>query len=177
MGSNPCMEFFEENEGNSQKVKALIEIGQGDQWASLSASSHSPGPVGVDEFVARQVLHPVHWDDELSQVKLSVFDDLSNKGLSVSRLAHTSEETLLVAARARAATRERTFIGLLHLGVGELISLMRSVEGGSGAVFDTALEQEPSHADVCQTLGDRGVARQIRQTLFERYKTTMRRVA
>lgn len=184
MASNPCLEFFEANKANMKKVKALVDTGNGDSWAGLSASLHSPGVVEADEELVRQLVNPVHWDDELDQPKPSFFDDVLNKGMSVNRLRHTTEEKVEEVARIRAAAytianpdkQARSFLGLLRFQAAEVIEVMRSVAGGSGAVFDTALEDAESHADVCQTRGDKEVGRNIRSALFEHYKQRLQQL-
>ncbi|WP_295864940.1 hypothetical protein [uncultured Xanthomonas sp.] len=172
MPTNPCLNFFEENRGNKDKVKALIATGAGDGWYEngLTASPWSPGAVDLEEEIARQVHSPLHWDEELRQIKLGFFDDLTGQGLSVNRLAHTNLERLAIVSRERAEKRGREAIGFVVARVTQLIEVMRAIQDGSGAVFDTANEDDISHADVCQTKGAKAVGRAMRQDLFEALK-------
>lgn len=173
---NACMDFFEANRDNRQKVKDLIATGQGDAWAaqSLTASPWSPRPIRQGEVLARQVHSPLHWDTEAKEVKLGFFDDLTNKGLSVNRLDFAKIEALSDDSRARAAAGGKNeAVGFVCASVRDLVATMCSVQGGTGAVFDTAKEDDQSHADLCQTSGAKAEGRAMRQALFQALKKAL----
>lgn len=174
MPTNPCLEFFEANRNNKDKVKALVATKCGDTWADakLVASPYSPGPIHDDEEIVRQVHSPLHWDEARQEVKPGFYDDLSNKGLSLNRLSYATAEELAQASRERAGARGREAMGFVRCTAGQMVGVMRSVNGASGAIFDTADEQDVSHADACQTKGVSKIeGRAMKQKLFEALKS------
>lgn len=172
--SNPCMEFFEANAENRQKVKALIANGSGNQWLAEqhSASKFSPGAISKEERIVRQVHSPTHWDGEAKAVKLGFYDDLTSKGLSVNRLLHANKDDLSDESEKRAAlTPGREAIGFVSACAEEFSALL-TVEGEvRGGIFDTALEKDVSHADVCATVaGSDEERRKLRYRLYNGLK-------
>lgn len=171
------MEFFEANRGNGDKVKELIELGDGNDWFAngLSASPHSPGPISSQEEIVRQVHSPLHWDSEKAEVKLGFYDDLTGAGLSVNRLNHARASTLSDDSERRAQDRGRSALGFICADVAYVCSLLMSEGQPSGAVFDTANDNDISHADVCATRGKtRLETRGLRYQLFEGLKGRFR---
>lgn len=173
---NPCREFFQ-SANSQQKVKELQKVGNEEavRWESLSASQHSSGPVQPGEVVCRQVTHPTFFDEETGKLKPTAFDDVSNKGLSVDRLSVATEKEIAERAEARNAEwnakfpekPSRTLHSLGHIDVNELRVLFVEKDRAFG-VYDTALESNRSHADVCQLVsGGAQQARSIRASLFE----------
>ncbi len=176
--SNPCMEFFESNAENKQKVKALIENGCGNQWIcdKESASPHSPGIVEQGENVVRQVHSPVHWDAVANEVKPGFYDDLTSKGLSVNRVSYAPAADLSDASESRATLTGREAIGFVHAPISSITTLLSNENGPLGAVFDTALHNDVSHADVCATVArSNEERRKLRFRLYEGLKSHFRR--
>lgn len=172
MADNPCMEFFETHHDNKQKVKELVDDGRGEEWLAegLRASSHSPGIVSEQEIVVRQVHSPLHWDPVAKVVKLGFYDDLTNKGLSVNRLIHADVEVLSNDSADRAQSSNREAIGFVKFPASTAGEVTAAVSDGAVGVFDTALEKDKSHADVCQIKGDRAAGRALRQRMFQALK-------
>lgn len=171
--SNPCMEFFEANADNKQKVKALIEIGCGNDWISdgHSASRHSPGVVLSEEELVRQVHSPVHWDSATNEVKLGFYDDLTSKGLSVNRRKYANSDDLSNVSHSRATSSGREAVGFVCAIASSINKLLSDENGQLGAVFDTAKHDDPSHADVCATVApDNAKRRELRYRLYEGLK-------
>lgn len=178
MSMNPCMAFFEANRDNRDKVKSLIECGLGNDWfaAGLSASPHSPSPISLQEVIVRQVHTPLHWDSENAEVKLGFYDDLTRAGLSVNRLSHALSSDLSDNSEQRAEERGRSALGFIITDVEHVCALLTADGQPSGAVFDTANEDDISHADVCATRGKtRLETRGLRYQLFEGLKDRFRK--
>ncbi|NKJ45891.1 hypothetical protein CIC12_03865 [Burkholderia sp. SG-MS1] len=176
MEVNRCQAFFQSTDPQ-QKVKELQKVGNEEavRWEALSASQHSPGPVAAGEVVCRQVTHPTFFDSETGKLKPTAFDDVSNKGLSVDRLSVATEKEIVERGEARNAEwnakfsdkPSRTLHSLGHIHVNELRALFVGNERAFG-IYDTALETNRSHADVCQLAsGGPQQARSIRASLFE----------
>ncbi|WP_204313619.1 hypothetical protein [Stenotrophomonas maltophilia] len=179
MAENPCLEFFESHLNDGEKVKALVKDGRGDEWlaAGLCASAFSPGVVTSDEVIVRQVHSPLHWDPETQVVKPGFYDDLTNKGLSVNRVDHVEElDALTEESEARARSSNREAIGFVKFPASAAQEISKMVDGGSVGVFDTALQNDRSHADVCQTTGaTRAHGRELRQKMFQALKECFHR--
>ena len=170
-GRNPCMSFFERNKKNPKVVSALINCGEGDAWAHLKASPFSPGLVHGKEALERHIVQPHHWDESTQWLKPGFYDDLATRGLSVNRTMYKSVEDVMVGGFSREAdSPNRKYIGVLQFFANEIVKIIKSVDGLSGAVFDTALKDDVSHADVCYTKGGRKEWRFARSVLFESFK-------
>lgn len=175
MEGNPCLQFFATTEPQ-QKVKELQKVDHQEalRWESLTASEHSPGPIQPGEVACRQVTHPTFFD-ESGQLKPTAFDDVSNKGLSVDRWAFTSEAEITQRANARNAEWNannpdkdpRTLHSIGYFAVDNLRALMVNEQRAFG-VYDTALQTNRAHADVCRLVaGGAQIARSLRASLFE----------
>ena len=177
MSQNPCRTFFQLHELNQDKVKALNEQEDRLKWEGLSASDYSPGIVDSGEVLCRILFDPIHFDQFTSTLKPSAFDDICNKGLSVNRVKHRgiAESLAAGAAQAETASRSRTPRSLYgHLVA--LASELRSVarEGQRClAIYDTAIPENPSHADVCMVVPDRAAFRSARAQLHDKYKSQL----
>lgn len=167
MFPNPCEEFFREHAENREKVKALQKIAEASAWQSLSASRHSPSVVADDETICRQVPDPTFIDAGTGDIKPALFDDINNKGMSVDRLAHSPLEQIAERARARFKPQGRSLHSVVHLSTNAVRRLL-SIEGTEAlGVYDTALEDNISHADVCFILEDKKAFRSARESLFQ----------
>lgn len=182
-----CAQFFEEYKGNREICKELQArpLDELISWERESASEHSPGIVSDQEMLCRQVLSPLHYDAVLKKLKPSAFDDASNKGLSVNRLAHTSMVELAKAAKERVAashkrSAEAGVIGKMPNNLWGFASfkcsdakLIVSDDGDDRgkirgfAVYDTANKDDKSHADVCQISGGKLYGRSVRSKLAD----------
>lgn len=122
----------------------------------LSVSRFSPSTVREDEHVARQVFSPIHVDSETGDIKTAAFTDAFDKGLSVNRISYASKEEIhqLGGDKAQLDRRnrpDRKYLGFITVNVADI---RECLEGGKRifAIFDTALEEVPSHADLCVLL-------------------------
>lgn len=178
-----CRDFFESNRGDKEVCKKLQVLPEAKQvsWELEPASAHSPGVVANDEQLCRQVLDPTHFDSVSGTIKPTFFDDASDKGASCHRLGFASPDSVraMTVARAEAmnvnppATGPRTAIGYTTFGAEEVRSirtapLTPAQEGRRGAaVYDTALPEDVSHADVCQLVAGRQEGKSVRAQLWK----------
>ncbi len=170
--------FFEEHANDLKKVMRLRELAGVLDWENLTASRHSPGVVNSDESVLRLAFHPIHFDSESQSLKPSAVSDVKDKGLSVDRLRYASREGCIETGRLRAA--RATEAGRQPRGVHAVSTLrvkdVRSVvtQGErSFAVYDTALEDNRAHADVCQLAPEGQAGRSARSRLWELCNTSL----
>lgn len=114
----------------------------------------SPGVVLDDEFVARQIFSPIHYDEDQDEIVAAAFQDVSDKGLSVNRLNYASEQDihtsgLVKAEKDRERRPNRKYIGFVESSVGDIRSIFED-EIRIFTVYDSALPQAEHHADICQ---------------------------
>lgn len=179
-------EFFKTHHSSGEISKELQKLDEETQlrWEVQTAHpAHSPGPVASDEMVCRPHTNPTHYDTSRKELKPTAFDDAADKGLSVDRLNVSSVEHSVAKARKRAEefnTRRkegaphRTVFGHSVLAVASLRAIFTVKADGSSepqrrglGVYDTALEGEPEHADVCQIAPNRQGGRSARFQLFQ----------
>ena len=133
--------------------------------------THSPGTVGNDEYLIREMCDPRHIDEngEVAEAAISL-DDLQSKGVSVHRRRHTPIEFIKNAVRNRCNKRE---------GWKECVSLFKAEEvraikdEGRQAfrVIDDPNEANPGHANIFASSLEngklsRGHARKLRWYLL-----------
>lgn len=160
MPPNECLEFFEaQANAGPELVPNLVGTGKALAWLAqgLTASRHSPGVVQGGEELFRSV--KTHHVDPLSnQIKPGAFEDLATRGLSVDRMSHRTLEEAVEAARDRMAEQNvksgktQELAGYVVVEAARLIAQTASDTQEIG-VFDTALEENISHADVCALVG------------------------
>jgi len=116
----------------------------------------SPGIVKDEEKIARQIFSPIHYDEELDEIVAAAFHDVKDKGLSVNRLNHASEEDvhhagLAKAEKDRISKPNRKYIGFCQTDVEE-VRLISEGDIRIFAVYDSALPEAIHHADICQIM-------------------------
>lgn len=172
---NPCCAFFEQHARQLKKVELLQQSGHAYEWEGCSASKHSPGPVQSIEHVLRLVINPIHVDPETGGLKPSAVTDVKDKGCSVERLAHTTMEDSIARGRQVAISKNdatpsgpaRSICGVANLSVEDIRKIKVGNNARAFCIFDTALESNPAHADVCQVIAPRGQeARSARSQLL-----------
>ncbi|WP_133510242.1 hypothetical protein [Candidatus Thiosymbion oneisti] len=138
---------------------------------SESVSIHSPGPVDNPEKVARLIYSPLHTDEKTGKVTEAAFSDAKDKGLSVQRMAHATNtrirtigENKLARDHAQGKT-DREFLGIVTGGVDSIRGLTHGNSERAFCVYDSALPDVPSHADVCQTTASRSEMKRARKKL------------
>lgn len=177
-------EFFCKHSGTGTLSQALRKMDPENRvaWESVSVSVHSPGVVGRNEVLARQVLDPAFFDASTGRIKPTLFDDASSRGASVNRVKHAPVPKLHELGRARAlsasahCTVPKTYIGFVHLDVVAVRSIAADGDQGSHrafGVYDTALKSDCSHADICQLVSGRATGRSVRSRLYQLSKNTL----
>lgn len=172
-----CLEFFNNHRENAEKCKLL----QGNPkqalvWESVcSASEHSPGKVLEAERLLRLVFTPIHFDEETGKIKPALFDDASNKGLSVNRADYIDllaliERGLTKAAKDRESKPDRQFYGIALAHCADIRKILsETTQARAFCVFDTALADDISHADVCQIVSGKQEGRSVRARLYDAF--------
>lgn len=179
-----CREFFQANTENRERCKALQDVSPDIQvaWETESASEFSPGPASHDETLCRQVLNPHHFDPVNGTIKPNFFDDASDKGASVNRLGHTTVEMLRQGAQFRVdqinanppASGVRELIGYTTITVEEVRAVFADTPPRRAlGVYDTAKQNDQSHADICQLVSGKKLGKSVRAQLFQIAKTRL----
>jgi len=176
-------EFFAEHYPNKNISKELQKLAEQQQVAWEAESVHpqlSPSTVNADELVCRPLTSPTHFDLGSGIVKPTAFDDAANKGLSVDRLSLNGLHHILGKADARARQynasgdkpETREVIGHIEFCVSEVRSVFVKLESSEDpsrrglGIYDTALEGEPEHADICQIAPNAQGGRSARSQVF-----------
>jgi hypothetical protein len=176
-GKDECRIFFELNAKNPKKVELLQLQDARVEWENLSASSYSSHPVHIDENLARVVFNPIHVDAETGGLKPSAVSDVKDKGCSVNRLSFISIVQSIADAQAIAALKNKQYperptrrvCGVAKLAVSDVRSISVGDMTRAFGVYDTALENNRSHADICQLVSEKNKqqSRSARLQLFE----------
>lgn len=174
-----CTEFFTQNSGNKQKCKELQELPEPQllDWEAQPASTHSPGPVQDNEILCRQIVSPIHYDPETDTLTVSAFADASSLGMSVNRLSHATKEYIEELGADRVfrhneanPEKERLYLGTVQFLCADVRKITVQLEDDPAplrgfGVYDTALETDPSHADICELVKKKAHTRSIRLSL------------
>lgn len=172
---NPCRAFFEQHALKPNKVELLQQTGNAYEWERFTASRYSPGIVQSTEQVLRLVINPIHVDPETGGLKPPAVSDVKDKGCSVERLTHTTTDDSIARGRKVASSKNltiqgghfRSICGVINLSVEEIRQIKVGGNTQAFCVFDTALEGNHAHADVCQVAPSGGhEARSARGQLF-----------
>lgn len=179
-------DFFKHFSGENSKRKVEALCGQSPEtqieWEQASVSSLSPGVVKDSEDLIRAVLDPIHMAGD--EIKPALFDDVSSHGLSVHREEHLSINKIQERQQARvnkfnaekqAEKPSRTFVGYVSLSTSEL-RLMKVGDRRSFGVYDTAIDSDVSHAEVCLLIAEKQAKRSARHSLYELGKTAFTRL-
>ena len=147
-----------------------------------SVSDHSPGLVGDDEVLIRELYSPHYINEDTGEVKPVAFRDARDRGLSVTRRLHSSERAHRAKIMKKVAADQAA--GRNNDGFWRVVSgscaRIRGITGDDGrrlfCVYDTAREDDASHADVCQaidpppeTVNRKSIRMKISSMLFEAF--------
>lgn len=182
-----CRSFFDENIGNATKCKLLQEISQDElnSWEVESASAFSPGVVENSEILYQQIVDPTHFDPVRQTLKPTAFQDSANKGLSVNRLKHSTFASLVQRGMSRAEEYNgrnpekgiRSLWGFACFDAQEIRQIYtksdNDVDFRGLFIFDTALADDISHADICQGVKGDKQGRSIRSKLYDLAKKNL----
>lgn len=144
--------------------------------------AYSPGPVADAESVRRTHTNPVHFDPNKQELKPTAFDDAMSFGLSVDRLVHAEGQAVLVKAQNRiaewnearqAGAPERSVCGYSDFSAKDVRAVLTTADGSGDApvrglgVYDTGLDGEPEHADICVIAPKSKGGRRARAELYK----------
>ncbi|WP_020166981.1 MULTISPECIES: hypothetical protein [Methylotenera] len=172
-----CQDFFDVHLNNNDKCKLLQKEPSKYTWQLESASKFSPHPVQDEEPLIRQIISPIHLDTDSKTLKPTAFDDVFNKGLSVNR-SHliTSEAQVIDAASLKTKVfnitnpeKPQRKLHALTKFVAINIRTLTDYENNFGlGIYDTALERDSSHADICHiSVDNKQNQRSIRSKLLD----------
>ena len=124
-----------------------------------SVSDYSPEPVSGEEVLIRTLYSPAQINQETGIVDPTHFrHDALKRGLSVNRKDHISEIDLRAMIEAKIA-RDREqgkirddFYRVVTASCGKIREIREEDERRLFCVYDTAREDDASHADVCQAI-------------------------
>lgn len=175
-----CREFFDANVDNPKLCKDLqqLPIETQVEWESEFASEYSPGPVQDDEQLIRYWLNPTHYDPSTGLLTPTALNDMAGFGLSVNRERYLAREGVLQQAKYRVDKFNLTYpdkparslVGFSIFTTHEIRAVMTAgpqVVRRAMAVYDTAMSDDVSHADICQITSDAQGARSARSQLRE----------
>lgn len=137
------------------------------EWEKESVSCYSYGTVKDDEVLARNIFSPHHYDTNTGNLTTLAFDDILNKGLSILRFDHTGHDTVLTIGQLKKKdTHEyHGYITVQAKCIREcIIDSKRAM-----AIYDTAMVDLLTHADICNisvTKGNRSLLRIFLRTTF-----------
>jgi hypothetical protein len=175
---NPCSKFFDDNANNLTKVQLLQALPDFVNWERLKASKHSPSLVDDSEALYRCVFNPIHLDVASKEISLAAITDVKDKGCSVDRLIHSTRADIISRGRAMALLHNKThpdkpprqLICIAMLNASKVRSILVNDTIRAFYIYDTALPENPAHADICQAISDsknKQSARSARSRLFE----------
>lgn len=183
MPSESALEFFEHHATAESRLTELQAKPEATQvtWETETCSDHSPGPVQDDECLVRAFDQPTHYRD--GEILPSAFTDVAVRGLSCNRLNYTTidaalarsrERVVLANARRGSNAAERETVAYATLSVAYLRGLLCGAPPRRGlAVYDTGMQDDPSHADVCLLVAGKQAERSLRHSLFIATKETL----
>lgn len=117
---------------------------------STVSSGHSPGVVRDDELVYRICFSPDFWDSANNTPVSAAFTEVSTSGLSVLRETYTPKDALKRHEAIRIKAKEGRSEGAILLAPVKKIRQIVHETQRFFCVYDTATEESPAHADICQ---------------------------
>lgn len=127
-----------------------------------------------EEFVYRQAPSPLFYDSLTGKLTPTAFDEVFNRGCSVDRESHASIDEIYQRGFERVKKYnaenpekpERIFSAVAKLSCAEVRSHVLNGVRSMG-IYDTALEENRSHAEICQlSQPSKASKRSIRSHLF-----------
>jgi len=144
-------------------------------------SAHSPGQVADSEILIRILVAPQHMAKGKVRPRASSLADAEFRGLSIFREKYTSKVRIRKIAedlvrRAKVANGEKAGVfGVLRIECSIVRASKIDLDIFRGyCVYDTALNDDPSHAEIFQRVsdGDESLWGDRRRLLFESIKNT-----
>jgi hypothetical protein len=146
-----CADLNSATRGSDDRVGLIADAAPDCACEKECVSSHSPGPVQHDETIVRMVCAPIHVQTKKPELKPSFFNHAFTRGMSAQRLEKASDEEIATwVNRFVSADAERAWLGYVVAptrGIREVRSPDSDEQGF--CVYDTALEDNRAHVDVC----------------------------
>jgi hypothetical protein len=177
MSSGRCKEIFSSAQaGACPCCSAVTSEFPGFECENSSVSTYSPGTVADFETVRRLVFSPLHVDPH-GAFTPAAFHDALDKGASVDRAMHCSEAD----SHSRGASKEAVkraqgnadvaYVGFASASVAEIRAIRATAQAGFErrvfGVYDSGIQENAAHADLCQGSGfDKAARRSIRELLW-----------
>jgi hypothetical protein len=170
-------DFFNNSDLSSNKCHYLAKnYEQSLAWEKENVSSYSIGIVENNESLARNIFSPIHFDKETASLNSLAFNDIFDKGLSVLRLNYINHEQIVSIGQEKVKNDlengkiDRQYKGYVFVEASKIreciFDLKRAI-----AIYDTALSNISSHADMCNisvTKGNRNLLRIFLRETFSK---------
>ncbi len=175
-----AQKFFSDSSMAKEKCKLLAEeYEQSVSWEDEQVSVFSPEHVLNDENIARQIFSPIHIDHETQELNTLALDDMFNKGLSINRLKLISLTDLHLKGEGKAKNDrvekpDRIYVGLVQAKVCDIRNVTDNVRWFT--VYDTSLENDVSHADVCCIYQPSELSKTQKKALKSRQRSLLQKV-
>lgn len=180
-----CRDFFDENGENAQKCKLLHGFTADElaNWELETASALSPGIVADDEILYQQIVDPTHLTPDGKGLNPKVFDVCNSHGLSTHRASHISTKEIIEIGLDRAETYNaqhpvglrKTLWGVMPFSTANVRKILGENTGTRAFfIFDTAVETDRSHAEICQgATQEKQTQRSVRTQLYFMVKNSL----
>lgn len=147
--------IFENEELQKTKSEQLSKNYEGAlALEEICVSKYSPGTVDNSENLARQIFSPIHLDKD-NRINAAFFTDVFDKGLSTNRLMYSDPDKIHASGEKTVKriqeerNQTRTYIGFVSANTGDIRAITEEGSHRVYCVYDSSLEQDSSHADVC----------------------------
>lgn len=150
-----CLELFECGRYDGRDLQIAVDQEFPEFFCeNETCSSNSPGVIVEHEQLAFLLIEPIHFDDETGQISPDAFQEVTRRDLSLLREEHCNphiaNSTKQVLSTARKPEQER-YIDKVSITTAAKIRQTLLNERRVVGVYDTALEENPSHASVFAT--------------------------
>lgn len=170
-------DFFNNLDLSSTKCNYLAKnYEQSLEWEKESVSTYSIGIVEDNENLARNIFSPIHFDKETASINSLAFNDIFDKGLSVLRLNYIDYEQVVsigvekVKNDLKNGKVDRQYKGYIFVEASKIRDCIFDFKRAM-AIYDTALSNISSHADMCNisvTKGNRNLLRIFLRDTFSK---------
>ena len=165
-----CLDLFQNGQYNDRKLQ--IEVDQNFPeflCENEKCSSKSPGIIEHEENLAFLLIEPIHFDDQTGLIAPDAFQEITNRDLSLLRKKHCTSkiasETKDKLSTARLPDQHRYIDKVCLTKAAKIREILHEDKRVMG-IYDTALEDNPSHASIFTTaemLSTKPRRRQIRR--------------
>lgn len=165
-----CLELFECGQYDGRDLQIAVDQKFPKFFCENEiCSSNSPGVIEDHEKLAFLLIEPIHFDDITGQISPDAFQEVTKRDLSLLREEHCNADmansTKEALSTARKPDQER-YVEKVSITTAAQIRQTLFNECRVVGVYDTALEENQSHASVfatAQMLSDRPGRKMIRK--------------